>query len=499
MLVLKNDGEKGSARVRLNNKIMSGKGLLIGDWVEVSLEKASFLCTCFPLKNSFFSDYIELDDSIVVNKEGEVQFGTNISVDFKKLKNICEAEEVAFDDITPKKQLEESEEELKSRVVGMVVKDGNIVFERYRVKIGGKGGEKHYLLTEYTWVTILKRVKNEENVEKQEKKEEKKEEIHIGGLRDAVESVEEMLIFPILYRRELEELGSECVKGVLLHGPTGCGKGLLVKSLCQKHGIKVVNVMGTDLNKNSIGGAEKYLRKIFEKAEKESKQSANKAVVIFLDSIEAICPKRNETDSHHSRIVAQLLTLMDGTNPMKSGIVIIGATSDANLLDPALRRAGRFEREIEISIPNKEERAEILSIHTKKLSLSDDVNLLKLAEITVGYVGADLQALCREASLIASKRRDSAEGFVKSKDFFSALKVVTASSMRSLSVEFPKTSWDDVGGLEEIKSQIKEATLWPMQYKETFQRFKVKSTRGILLYGPEGTGLILYLLSFNFF
>ncbi len=322
----------------------------------------------------------------------------------------------------------------------------------------------------------------------------------IGGLKDVVQKVREMIELPLRYPELFERLGIDAPKGVLLYGPPGCGKTLLAKAVANESGANFYSISGPEIFSKWYGQTEENLRKIFEEAEK------NAPSIIFIDEIDAIAPKREEVSGEvEKRTVAQLLSLMDGLKS-RGKVVVIAATNIPHAIDPALRRAGRFDREIEIPVPDREGRLEILKIHTRNMPLDKDVDLNWLADITYGYVGADLMALCKEAAMNALRRvlpeikwkeggelpKDVLEKLiVKKEDFENALKVVEPSAMREVLVEVPKVKWEDIGGLEEVKQQLKEMIEWPLKHPESFERLGITPPKGILLYGPPGCGKTL--------
>ncbi len=320
----------------------------------------------------------------------------------------------------------------------------------------------------------------------------------IGGMKEEVRKVREMIELPLKHPEVFERLGVEPPKGVLLHGPPGTGKTLLAKAVANEAGAHFISVAGPEIVSKWYGGSEENLRKIFEEAER------NAPSIIFFDEIDAIAPRREEvTGEVERRMVSQLLTLMDGLKS-RGKVIVIAATNRPNAIDPALRRPGRFDREIEIGIPDKKARKEILQIHTRYMPLDKDVDLDELAEITHGFVGADIAALCKEAAMYALRRilpqisgieegepipKEILENLkVTRKDFHYALKMVQPSAMREVLVEIPKVRWKDVGGLKDVKKLLKETVEWPLKYPESFRRMGINPPRGILLYGPPGCG-----------
>jgi len=321
----------------------------------------------------------------------------------------------------------------------------------------------------------------------------------IGGLGDEVKKVREMIELPLRHPELFQRLGVEAPKGVLLHGPPGTGKTLLAKAVAGETSSNFVSLGGPAIMSKFYGESEERLREIFKDAEE------NAPSIIFIDEIDSIAPKRDEVSGEQERrIVAQLLALMDGLES-RGKVVVIGATNRPNALDEALRRPGRFDREIEISIPNRDGRLEILQIHTRGMPLTDDVDLEKLADMSHGYAGADLSALCKEAAM-ASLRRVipeldlEAESIpmemlnnihVTKDDFRMAFKDMQPSTMREVLIERPRVNWEDVGALEEAKQELKEAVEWPLKYGKVFEYMNATPPKGILLYGPPGTGKTL--------
>jgi transitional endoplasmic reticulum ATPase len=321
----------------------------------------------------------------------------------------------------------------------------------------------------------------------------------IGGLGDAVERVREMIELPLRHPELFKRLGVEAPKGVLLHGPPGTGKTLLAKAVANETNSNFSAIGGPEIMSKYYGESEEKLRNIFEQAEK------NAPSIIFIDEIDSIAPKRDEVSGEvERRIVAQLLSLMDGMTS-RGKVVVIAATNRVNAIDPALRRPGRFDREIEIGVPNRDGRLEVLQIHTRGMPLEKDVNLEKLADISHGFVGADLQSLAKEAAIRALRRvlpeiNLSSESIpldtlkkivVRMQDFMDVIKEMEPSAMREVFVEVPDIKWEDIGGLSSIKQELQEAVEWPLKYNQIFTYSDATPPKGILLYGPPGTGKTL--------
>ena len=321
----------------------------------------------------------------------------------------------------------------------------------------------------------------------------------IGGLGDAVGRVREMIELPLRHPELFKRLGVEAPKGVLLHGPPGTGKTLLAKAVANETNTSFYTIGGPEIMSKYYGESEEKLRSIFEQAEK------NAPSIIFIDEIDSIAPKREEVSGEvERRIVAQLLSLMDGMSS-RGKVVVIGATNRVNAIDPALRRPGRFDREIEIGVPDRNGRLEVLQIHTRGMPLAKDVNLEKIADISHGFVGADLQSLSKEAGMRALRKilpeidlssqsipvETLRKIIVTMQDFMDVVKEMEPSAMREVFVEVPDVKWEDIGGLSSIKQELQEAVEWPLKYQGVFAYADAMPPKGILLYGPPGTGKTL--------
>ncbi|MDR2203261.1 MAG: CDC48 family AAA ATPase [Nitrososphaerota archaeon] len=321
----------------------------------------------------------------------------------------------------------------------------------------------------------------------------------IGGLHGEIQRVREMVELPLRHPELFQRLGIEPPKGVLLHGPPGCGKTLLARAVANESEANFYSINGPEIMSKFYGESEARLREIFQQAQQ------NAPSIIFIDEFDSLAPKREEvTGEVERRVVAQLLALMDGLGG-RGNVIVIGATNRPSALDQALRRPGRFDREIEISVPDKRGRHEVLQIHTRGMPLAEDVDLNRLSSMTHGYTGADLSSLCRETAMKALRRylpqinleeeRIPPEVLekmeVKMDDFTTAYKEVTPTAMREVYIEVSSVHWNDVGGLDNVKQHLKEAVEWPIKNPERFSRLGIRAPKGILVYGPPGCGKTL--------
>ncbi|QSG15332.1 CDC48 family AAA ATPase [Halapricum desulfuricans] len=321
----------------------------------------------------------------------------------------------------------------------------------------------------------------------------------IGGLDDELEQVREMIELPMRHPELFQQLGIEPPKGVLLHGPPGTGKTLMAKAVANEIDAYFTTISGPEIMSKFYGESEEQLREIFDEAEE------NAPAIVFIDELDSIAPKRGETSGDvERRVVAQLLSLMDGLEA-RGDVIVIGATNRVDAIDPALRRGGRFDREIEIGVPDRDGRKEILQVHTRGMPLVEGIDLDHYAENTHGFVGADLEQLSKEAAMNALRRirpeidleadeidaeiLESME--VTETDFKEALKGIEPSALREVFVEVPDTTWEDVGGLEDTKERLRETIQWPLEYPQVFEQMDMQAAKGVLLFGPPGTGKTL--------
>ncbi|MFN4046109.1 MAG: CDC48 family AAA ATPase, partial [Acidilobaceae archaeon] len=386
---------------------------------------------------------------------------------------------------------------VKKRLIGTPIMEGDIVV----VQVIGQGVQLQVvdvkprgvvIITENTVVDVLDKPITQVRVPKVTYED-------IGGLSHVIARVRELVELPLRHPELFKRLGIEPPKGILLYGPPGNGKTLLAKAVANESDAYFIAINGPEIMSKFYGESEQRLREIFEEAKK------NAPAVIFIDEIDAIAPKRDEVVGEvERRVVAQLLALMDGLES-RGQVIVIAATNRINAVDPALRRPGRFDREIEVPLPDKQGRLEILQIHTRHMPLAEDVDLAKLADMTKGYTGADLAALAREAAMYALRRylpeidieqeKIPAEVLekmvVKMEDFLAAFREITPSGLREIQVEIPEVRWNDIGGLEAVKQELREIVEWPLKYPEIFARVGVKPPKGVLLFGPPGSGKTL--------
>ncbi len=484
----------GRGIVRVGSDVMAELGLRSGDVVKI-IGKEEIPAIVMRLRgNDEGLGIIRMDG--VTRMNAGVKLGDDVKIE--KVEDVKEARTI---ELSPTEQIMLSgdvEEFFKERLIDKPVVDG------MKIMIDVLGRRLYYIVTSLkpkgiAIVTENTNVTVSDSVVESKKKTPNVRYEDIGGLKNAIYKIREMVELPLKHPELFERLGIEPPKGVLLHGPPGCGKTLLAKAVANETDSNFYLINGPEIMSKYYGESEKQLREIFEKAEK------NAPSIIFIDEIDSIAPKRESIGGEvERRVVSQLLTLMDGLKG-RGQVIVIAATNRPNDIDPALRRPGRFDREIAIGVPNKEGRKEILMIHTRGMPLSNDVNLDELAEATKGFTGADIEVLCKEAALKAMRRIlpdiENVEGKISSdilkklevtrEDFVSALIEVEPSAMREVIVETPKVKWDDIGGLSEAKEEIKEAVEWPLKHSDAFKRIGIEPPKGVLLYGPPGCGKTL--------
>jgi len=487
----------GRMIVRISSKHMRILGVDNGDFVEIIGRKVTYAQVRQAYPEDEGRDIIRMDGHL--RKNAGVSIGDVVEV---KKARISEAVRVVLAPTEPIRFDESFAEYIKIKyLLHKPVVRGNIV------EIPYYGGVLRFIVTAVqpapvAWVSEATNVViREEPVRETELAVPKITYEDIGDLEEAKQRIREIVELPLKHPELFRRLGIEPPKGVLLHGPPGCGKTLLAKAVANEAGAYFIAINGPEIMSKFYGESEARLREIFKEAEE------NAPAIIFIDEIDAIAPKREEvTGEVEKRVVAQLLTLMDGLRE-RGNVIVIAATNRPDAVDPALRRPGRFDREIAIGMPDKRARKEILLVHTRNMPLADDVNLDEIAEMTHGYTGADLAALCREAAM-AALRRAISKGMIDLEkptipaevleqlqvtraDFMEALKYVQPSVLREVIVEVPEVRWSDIGGLEKVKQELREIVEWPLKYPHYFNEVGIEPPKGVLLFGPPGTGKTL--------
>ncbi|MGC8675150.1 CDC48 family AAA ATPase [Fervidicoccus sp.] len=492
----------GKKRARVSFRLMSKLGVTSGDFIEIEGRKGTTLVQVWPA-------YPEDEDKDYIRIDGVIRNAIGVSVGETVTIRKAEASPATKIVLAPtgiegklsKDYVEYFENLLKEELNGKPLKRGETII----VPLSFFGSELTFVVTN-TQPTTNVFVTSSTEIQVREEPVKEGEIVgeipkvtweDIGDLEEAKRRLREIVELPMRQPQLFRHLGIEPPKGVLLYGPPGTGKTLLAKALANEIGAYFVAINGPEIMSKFYGESEQRLREIFQQAQE------NAPAIIFIDEIDSIAPKREEvTGEVERRVVAQLLTLMDGLKE-RGRVVVIGATNRPDALDPALRRPGRFDREIEIAPPDVKARKEILMVHTRNVPLAEDVDLDKLAAITHGFTGADLAALVKEAAMntirrfIEEKKVDLDKPIkpellkdvkVTWSDFMNALKDVNPSLIREIYVEVPNVKWSDIGGLEEAKQQLREAVEWPLKYPESFKKIGIRPPRGVLLFGPPGTG-----------
>ncbi|MDI9616885.1 MAG: CDC48 family AAA ATPase [Methanothrix sp.] len=483
----------GRGIARVDPAVIREKGWQAGDVISIRGKKQTAAL--------LWPGYPEDTGTGIIRMDGTLRRNAGVTIDERvpvRIIQAAPAETVVFAPTVPLR-ITGGEEYLKRYMEGRVISRGDVI------ELNVMGRKIDLVAVRVTpprdAVVIGDRTRIElsEKPAKEEKMIQRVTYEDIGGLSAEIKKVREMIELPMKHPELFERLGVEAPKGVLLHGPPGTGKTLLARALASETNAHFETLSGPEIMSKYYGESEERLRQLFKTAEE------NAPSIILIDEIDSIAPKREEvTGEVERRVVAQLLALMDGLES-RGKVVIIGATNRPDALDPALRRPGRFDREIEIGVPNRDARLEILQIHTRGMPLSSDVDLGKLADITHGFVGADLAALAREAGMRALRRVlpeldlevESIPAEILNKievtmaDFMDALRDLEPSAMREVLVESPNVHWSDIGGLKQAKQELMEAVEWPLTYPKIFEHMKASPPKGILLYGPPGTGKTL--------
>ena len=483
-------GETGRGIVRLDPALMDVLSIRVGDIVQIDGSKKTVAKVLRGAPEDANLGIIRMDGS--TRRNAGVSLDERVAVKKVTAKN---AEKITFSP-TEQLRLQGGEEYLKQ------VLDGRAIAKGDTITLNVMGNKIDLVVTSFSPSGEAVMICDTTEVKVSDKPAANKGDVpkvsydDIGGLGDAVKKIREMVELPLRHPELFKRLGVEAPKGVLLHGPPGTGKTMLAKAVAGATSSNFISIGGPEIVSKFYGESEGKLREIFKEAEE------NAPSIIFIDEIDSIAPKREEvTGEEERRIVAQLLSLMDGLNS-RGKVVVIGATNRPNSIDEALRRPGRFDREIEIGIPDRDGRHEILMIHTRGMPLADDVDLNWLADRTHGYSGADLSALTKEAAMAALRRvlpdvdleaeeipREVLNKISVTKDDFkSALRDMQPSTMREVLIEKPNVKWEDIGALEEPKQELKEAVEWPLKYGKVFEHMSARPPKGILLYGPPGTG-----------
>jgi len=486
----------GRGIARIDPEDMEKIGAETGDIIQITGKKrtAAKIMPAYPENRG--KDVIQIDGIIRNNAFIGIDDNVRIEkIDSQKAENIV---------LTP---LEQDQPWLKGKKYGEHVRrllEGLPLVEGDRVRLSLLGTNVSFVVTGMKPKSTATIVHHTTEITIQEKAIKTERRIgvtyeDIGGLNEQIQRIREMIELPLRHPEVFDRLGIEPPKGVLLHGPPGTGKTLIAKAVANETFATFINISGAEIHGKYYGESEARVREIFAEAEN------NKPCIIFIDEIDAIAPKREEVHGEvEKRVVSQLLALMDGLEP-KGQLVVIGATNRPNSLDPALRRGGRFDREIEIGIPNREGRFETLQIHIRGMPLTKDVNLQKLADLTHGFSGADISELCKEAAMKALRKVLPEIDFevdyipidilnklvVTMEDFLDALRFVEPSAMREVLIETPNVTWNDIGGLEETKQALQEAIEWPLKYPEIFDEAGAEPPKGILLHGSPGSGKTL--------
>lgn len=488
----------GRRIARIDPKVARQLNLSAGDALEISSLGKKTNVLCWPARENDTGKGLVRIDGYLRNR---LDVGINDSVEIRKVQSKS-AEKVTLAPTEPLR-IVGAEGYLQEYLLGSLLSTGDIfplsiMGQRVDLVVISTNPSGPVLMEDSTDVTVSEESDKAIQVAKGDGTSSISYE-DIGGIKNEVSRLREMIELPLRHPELFKRLGVEAPKGVLLHGPPGTGKTLLAKAVAHETNANFYTIGGPEIMSKFYGESEERLREIFKKAEE------NAPAIIFIDEIDSIAPKREEVSGEvERRVVAQLLSLMDGMSS-RGKVVVIGATNRVNAIDPALRRPGRFDRELEIGVPDREGRLEILQIHTRGMPLEKDVDLGVIANMSHGFVGADLQAVAKEAGIRALRKvlpeidltKENIPSEILKKiivtmdDFLSVIKEIEPSALREVFVEVPDVNWEDIGGLRDIKQELQEAVEWPLKYQELFIHSDATPPKGILLYGPPGTGKTL--------
>jgi len=487
------DASKGLAR--MDPKDMERLGALVGSIVTIRGKKmtAAKVMPAYPEDRG--KKKVQIDG--LMRRNADIGIGEEVTIE------LSSARPAVRIDLVPAAGRRAFSQQKDTRYVGKLLNDLPVISgDLVRATLFGSQFQDFTVSDTSPDGVVLIRPETRIRIEAQQGKSLEKARISyedIGGLDKVIQRVREMIELPLRHPQLFETVGIDPPKGVLLHGPPGCGKTLLARAVANETDATFFSVSGPEVIHKFYGESEQHLREIFDQAKQQAPS------IIFLDEIDSIAPKReNVVGDVEKRVVAQLLALMDGVKD-RGQIVVVGATNLPNLLDPALRRPGRFDREIVIGIPDSQARLQILEIHTRGMPIAEDVDIKKMAEITHGYTGADLEALSREAAMTALRKiipqidlaldmipyELLADLKVTMDDFLEAFKEVEPSGLREVVIEIPNVRWADIGGLGKIKRELQEAVEWPIKYADIFKHTNVSPTKGVLIHGAPGTGKTL--------
>ena len=485
----------GRKIARIDPEIAERLGISSGDALELSSLRKKTTVLSWPARESDRGKGLIRVDGYIRNK---LDVGINDTIDVRKVES-KDARSITFAPTEPLR-IVGGEEYLTEYLNGALMTKGdtvpiNVMGQRIDLVVISTNPSGPVIVNNSTKITVSEESAKAVQISKEGGVPSITYE-DIGGIRNEVARVREMIELPLRHPELFKRLGVEAPKGVLLYGPPGTGKTLLAKAVANETNANFYTIGGPEIMSKYYGESEEKLRNIFQQAEK------NAPSIIFIDEIDSIAPKREEVSGEvERRIVSQLLSLMDGMSS-RGKVVVIGATNRVNAIDPALRRPGRFDREIEIGVPDRNGRLEILQIHTRGMPLDKDINLEKLADISHGFVGADLQALSKEAAMRALRKvlpeidlssesipADTLKKIIVTmQDFTDVIKEMEPSAMREVFVEVPDVSWEDIGGLSSIKQELQEAVEWPLKYQGVFTHADASPPKGLLLSGPPSTG-----------